>query len=65
MRIDAPHHEWLDTDAGPVVRPYAMTGGRGAAGSERFDLVAFVVAGPPMDSVRAGRPEPNQRFRWR
>jgi hypothetical protein len=38
-------HEWLDDDAGPVVRPYAVTGGRvqsDAAAS--LDLVAFVEA---------------------
>jgi hypothetical protein len=38
-------HTWLDADAGPVVRPYAMTGGRvHAVGG--FDVVAMVVANP-------------------
>jgi hypothetical protein len=37
-------HDWLDNDAGPIVRPYAMTGGRVAPGDGGFDLVAFVVA---------------------
>jgi hypothetical protein len=37
-------HDWLDTDAGPVVRPYAMTQGRVAPSGGEFDLVAFVVA---------------------
>ena len=36
--------EWLDGDAGPVVRPYAMTQGRVVPSSGSFDLVAFVVA---------------------
>jgi hypothetical protein len=40
-------HDWLDTDAGPVVRAYAVTGGRVRPASGAFDLVAFVVAGPP------------------
>ena len=39
-------HDWLDRDAGPVVRPYALTQGRVAASGE-FDLVAFVVATMP------------------
>ena len=39
----APHH-WLDRDAGPVVRPYAVTRGRVAPSGGDFDLVAFVVA---------------------
>jgi hypothetical protein len=35
---------WMDRDAGPIVRPYAMTGGRARPAAEGFDLVAFVVA---------------------
>lgn len=41
--LRAPH-SWLDHDAGPVVRPYAMTQGRVAPSGGEFDLVAFVVA---------------------
>ena len=37
-------HDWLDSDAGPVVRPYALTQGRVAPSGGEFDLVAFVVA---------------------
>jgi hypothetical protein len=44
--LRAPH-DWLDHDAGPVVRPYAMTGGRVAPSGSEFDLVAFVVATMP------------------
>jgi hypothetical protein len=44
--VRAPHH-WLDHDAGPVVRPYAMTQGRVAPSGGEFDLVAFVVATMP------------------
>jgi hypothetical protein len=40
-------HDWLDHDAGPVVRPYAMTQGRVAPSGSEFDLVAFVVATMP------------------
>ncbi|NJP68257.1 DUF742 domain-containing protein [Streptomyces spiramenti] len=36
---------WFDEDAGPVVRPYAMTRGRTrVAGGERLDLIALVTA---------------------
>jgi hypothetical protein len=35
---------WLDAEAGPVVRPYALTGGRTRASGEAFDLVATVIA---------------------
>lgn len=37
-------HTWVDRDAGPVVRPYAMTGGRVHPASGSFDVVAMVVA---------------------
>ncbi|MGI5182973.1 DUF742 domain-containing protein [Dactylosporangium sp. CA-152071] len=37
-------HTWVDRDAGPVVRPYAMTGGRVTPVSGSFDVVAMVVA---------------------
>ncbi|MEV4331614.1 DUF742 domain-containing protein [Streptomyces sp. NPDC049597] len=36
---------WYDAEAGPLVRPYAMTGGRTRPGPNhvRFDLIALVV----------------------
>jgi hypothetical protein len=41
-----PSHDerWLDAEAGPVVRPYALTRGRTRHSGEAFDLVATVVA---------------------
>ncbi|MEV4760667.1 DUF742 domain-containing protein [Micromonospora sp. NPDC049559] len=50
-----PHHDWLDEEAGPLVRAYTMTGGRARPAAGGFDLVAFVVAGPP--ERLAGRPQ--------
>ena len=36
---------WAGRDAGPVVRPYALTGGRTEpAGGEVLDLIAVIVA---------------------
>jgi hypothetical protein len=35
---------WLDSAAGPVVRPYAVTQGRTRHSGEAFDLVATVFA---------------------
>jgi len=35
---------WLDAEAGPVVRPYALTGGRTRHSGDAFDLVATVTA---------------------
>ncbi len=34
---------WLDAEAGPVVRPYALTRGRTRPVGEAFDLVATVI----------------------
>lgn len=39
-------HHWLDDDAGPVVRPYMVTGGRVRPVTGGFDLLAFVLAAP-------------------
>lgn len=42
---DGARDQWFDDDAGPVVRPYAMTRGRTShAGQHRLDLIALVVA---------------------
>jgi hypothetical protein len=41
----APAEErWLDEQAGRIVRPYALTGGRTDPAGHRFDLLAMVVA---------------------
>ena len=43
----APADKWLDRNAGPVVRPYALTGGRTEpAASETLDLITIVTATP-------------------
>lgn len=39
----APADAWVDDAAGPVVRPYTLTGGRTRPSGEGFDLVAFVL----------------------
>ncbi|MFF3500454.1 DUF742 domain-containing protein [Streptomyces sp. NPDC003247] len=43
-----PGSQWYDTDAGPLVRPYAVTGGRTRPGPTgvRFDLIALVALDP-------------------
>lgn len=43
-----PDDHWLDRLAGPVVRPYALTGGRTRPRGESFDLLA--VVGSAVDS---------------
>ncbi|MEU7588637.1 DUF742 domain-containing protein [Micromonospora sp. NPDC049230] len=41
---------WYDDDAGPVARPYTMTGGRTSSAHGQLDLISLVVA------RRAGTP---------
>ena len=60
-----PQHEWLDGDAGPVVRPYTLTGGRVRSAVDGFDLVAYVLAGPDADpagpaAAAPGAPAPGR-----
>jgi hypothetical protein len=38
---------WFDDDAGPVVRPYAMTSGRTRPIRGEFDLISLIVATRP------------------
>ena len=56
--------KWVDRDADPVVRPYAVTGGRTEpAGGEVLDLIAVVMntgrPAEPADQLRLG-PEHRQ-----
>ncbi|GIM97008.1 DUF742 domain-containing protein [Paractinoplanes toevensis] len=59
MPADSPGlaHDWLDHDAGPVVRPYAVTQGRVAPTGGEIDMLAFVVATAPVDH-RGARLQP-------
>ncbi|MGW0995304.1 DUF742 domain-containing protein [Streptomyces sp. NPDC002523] len=57
-----PGSQWYDGDAGPLVRPYAMTGGRTQPGPTgvRFDMIALVtldLAAPALDDDTALGPE--------
>src|SRR5215470_12059499 len=42
--MPAPEDHWLDEEAGPVVRPYALTRGRTRPRGEVLDLIALVTA---------------------
>ncbi|MCZ9350004.1 DUF742 domain-containing protein [Streptomyces mutabilis] len=47
-------NHWFDDEAGPVVRPYAMTRGRTTSvGQHRLDLIAVVVTEPHVDDAEA------------
>ncbi|QXJ24684.1 DUF742 domain-containing protein [Actinomadura graeca] len=53
---------WFDDAAGPVVRPYALTGGRTHYEGAELDLVALMVAADPPGS--AGDPPPASASPW-
>jgi Protein of unknown function (DUF742) len=39
-----PEDRWLDQEAGPVVRPYALIGGRTRPAGEALDVIAMIIA---------------------
>ncbi|MFE9954139.1 DUF742 domain-containing protein [Micromonospora sp. NPDC005299] len=63
MRAESPgpQHEWLDAAAGPVVRPYTVTGGRVRPPVDGFDLVAFVLTTPGADPAGVPGLQPEHR----
>jgi hypothetical protein len=56
---DSP--DWLDEEAGPLVRNYALTGGRARPGASVFDLMTFVVTTGEPESEAALRLQPEHR----
>jgi hypothetical protein len=58
-----PGDGWRRRDAGPVVRPYAVTGGRTEPGDgEVLDLITVVVVtGQPPDAADPGQLTPEHR----
>ena len=42
--MPSPDDHWLDEEAGPVVRPYALTRGRTRPSGETLDLIAIITA---------------------
>ena len=44
ITVQPPEGGWVDRDAGPVVRPYALTGGLTRPSGERLDLLDMVRA---------------------
>ena len=59
----AQYDRWLDREAGRVVRPYALTGGRtDPAGGAVLDVISVIVAaGPPPTAAASRRLNPEHR----
>jgi Protein of unknown function (DUF742) len=49
---------WFDDAAGPLVRPYAMTGGRTSSRQTNLELITLVVALRPVSRSIAASLEP-------
>ncbi|HEX2314803.1 MAG TPA: DUF742 domain-containing protein [Thermomonospora sp.] len=41
--MDAPKERWIDSAAGPFVRPYALTRGRTRTPGVRLDLITMLI----------------------
>jgi hypothetical protein len=50
---EPPVQAWVD-EAGPVVRPYAMTSGRTRPAKGTFDLVSIIKATLPVSALHPG-----------
>ena len=63
-RPPLPTGQWVRGDSGPVVRPYAVTGGRTEPDGEMLDVVAVVVAirGGDDEEDRQGRTPEHRRI---
>lgn len=51
--MSGPEESWWDVDAGPVVRPFARTGGRTRPSRDEFNLITLIIAADT-DSARHG-----------
>ncbi|WP_280293416.1 DUF742 domain-containing protein [Nocardia abscessus] len=52
-----PHDPWYEEDAGPLVRLYAITRGRGRAARPELNLTTQVVDAAPGTALRRTEPE--------
>lgn len=48
---DDAGRSWVDEEAGPLIRPYAMTKGRTRAENHELDLITLVVSTRPPDPI--------------
>jgi hypothetical protein len=59
--VSAPRPRWLDRDAGPFVRPYALTHGRTRPADESAPGLLDVVVATGLREADGIRPSPEQR----
>jgi hypothetical protein len=49
--------DWYDEEAGPLVRPYAVTRGRTVGAGHNLDMLTVVAAAQPAPRLRRSEPE--------
>ena len=54
MAPQQPENIWVDEDAGPVVRHYAMTSGRTRPTRGEFDLITLIIAARSAAGAESG-----------
>lgn len=54
MAPEPPDEVWVDAEAGPVVRHYAMTAGRTRPVRGEFNLITLIMATRPAPTAEAG-----------
>jgi hypothetical protein len=54
---DVEAQRWLDDEAGPMVRPFALTGGRARSTGADLDLLSYVVTSGTRPDPRRTQPE--------
>jgi hypothetical protein len=60
--MEHPKERWIDADAGPMVRPYALTRGRTRVPGVRLDLVTMLVVTGRSPGERAFLSQEQQRL---
>ncbi|MFC5751429.1 DUF742 domain-containing protein [Actinomadura rugatobispora] len=60
--MESPRERWIDADAGPMVRPYALTRGRTRVQGVRLDLVTMLVVTGRSPNERARLSQEQQRL---
>lgn len=51
--MSGPEESWWDVEAGPIVRPFARTGGRTRPSRDEFNLITLIIA-TNTDTARHG-----------
>ncbi|HEX3786217.1 MAG TPA: DUF742 domain-containing protein [Pseudonocardiaceae bacterium] len=44
---------WFDNDAGPLIRPFALTRGRAGSDHHQLNMITLVIAARPMADTKA------------